>query len=134
MSNIPLTDLRELRIGNYIQTENPLLDEVYYEIVGLSNTLNKIWVKTQIVWGDVAIGSNDFSGIILTKQIMERLRFHEIDGIFIHEKRVPYCVETFNGGFVLKNGNGYHIKPVVYVHSLQNLWQSLTGTELTLKQ
>lgn len=124
--------IKEFRIGNYIQIKNILHDEVYYEIARIHK--DSVWVYILVKFKQIPIDLKIVSNIPITNEWLQKLGFNETDGVFVHEKRVPYYIELFNGSYALKNGNGSFAKPVTHIHMLQNIWYFLTGTELTLKR
>lgn len=123
--------IKEFRIGNYIQIKNILHDEVYYEIAGIHK--DSVWVYIPVKFKQVPVDFKIVSNIPITNEWLQKLGFNETDGVFVHKNRVPYYIELFNGSYVLKNGNGSFAKLVTHIHMLQNIWYFLTGTELTLK-
>lgn len=108
----------ELRIGNWIQ----------WSLTGIEIQMDGM------LWNDL----DQFIPIPLTEEWLERFGF-ERSGSTYRMGKFKYIVselpkgETGYGFFIMYGAFELDIKPR-YVHQLQNLYHSLTGEELTIKE
>lgn len=121
----------ELRIGNY-------LNQVKY-LNGLCNEIRKVTSINKEGFLNVDILSKHiissqpidwFIPIALTEAWIYKFDFINIGGIFTKDKTWFEIENTKNKLWFSTYGNDVEIK---YVHQLQNLYHSLTGEELQLK-
>lgn len=130
----------ELRIGNYI-TYNSLLqkDEVFIVDQRWFGALAGGRRKGEIKPDEEII---NYSGIPLTPEILERCGFANIYmaniwNVYIKGKyRIEETARKNSYAFRLNvNPNeSYYLADVNYLHQLQNLYFSLTGEELEIKE
>lgn len=116
-------DARELRIGNFIN----------YNYLG-STIVSMIESGEDITQAS----SNEYSPIPLTEEWIAKLGISN-NGRNIYSKHgeIDICVNAkvvYIGGCDLPLDNQYFELKCEYVHQLQNLYFSLTGQELTIKQ
>jgi hypothetical protein len=121
----------ELRIGNW----------VYHE-PSVNETTNGEFIVSEInVFDENSINgleSSDVKPIPLTEEWLVKFGFKN-RGLRTTEQR-PFFLFTNNGkGFTYRDGYISFVgvtveKPIMHVHTLQNLYFALTGEELTLKQ
>lgn len=129
-------DIKELRIGNLIEHQGKIVP--VYQIDRKSKTSSKI--------NDVKFENEDtseyFKPIPLTEDWLLRMGFEEVyDSQFrkkfdlISNPRIGFdFAKVFDystmAGF---RHIGEYLYHVIYVHQLQNLYNSLTGKELSIK-
>ena len=126
-----MVDPKELRIGNWIQTNSGILKVV--------NGINYEWEPMEhIVYDDTHIGySNDeLSPIPITPEWLERLGFKS-DQFFDDTRPIFYLGDFYIDWDTLQPQDcGFDIAKIKikYIHQLQNLYHALTGQELTVKE
>jgi hypothetical protein len=112
----------ELRIGNIILYKSYNKPEIVEEIKPIS-------IRT--IKGGSHQGIEYFEAIPITKEWMEKLGFtyNDLNGDSGHWQLLPF--EILHG----EEGYSYDYKiDLKYIHQLQNLYFSLTGQELTIKE
>ncbi len=104
----------ELRIGNWVQ-----IDDLPNEQVTL-----ELFATLAQVPGTIS----KFYGIRLTEEWLEKFGLCENNEyhhyLTFTGKKIHYCVNSFNDEWI----------EIKYVHQLQNLYHSLTGEELKVKE
>ena len=129
----------DLRIGNWVEFDNR-----YFQIDSIATVFPTL--KT-IEFGIGVVDWNNIFGIPLTEKILLDCGFVK-DGLFVGEfvytkSKYFYSMElkllfviTGHNGEVL-NYEGYEVQTsdnqTIYLHELQNLFYSLTKTELIIK-
>lgn len=144
MSNISLTDLRELRIGNYVQrTWDKQIFVISYLKDGYDPMVKNLEGKI--------MPSDSYEGIPISEEWLERFGFTE-EIASPYSDQPAYCIFEdakmliYSSGDLFKRSSytsyiritNWSEPPrqhrINFVHELQNLIHALTGTELTLKQ
>ena len=133
-----MVDPKELRIGNWIQTNSGILKVV--------NGINYEWEPMEhIVYDDTHIGySNDeLSPIPITPEWLERLGFERkyknentIHWVKFSAKHLSFVITECSSlfGMEYKAYGADHCPQIFHIHQLQNLYHALTGQELTVKE
>ena len=114
-------NVKDLRIGNYLRKENTVVQIDARSIFDMS----------------APNGMSKYEPIPLTEEWL--LKFGFIDRYNARwlqdNKMTTWEVTIIDGKFhVTVNGDEYRLCELHYVHELQNVYHSLTGEELTLKQ
>ena len=110
----------ELRIGNLIEINAPIMDKIIVVDVYHISELKK--------------NKDFFQPIPLTEEWLLKFGFNkQIDGFF--RKNNSFMIEVLfhDEGFCVTN-QGVILNHILYLHQLQNLYFALTGTELTLNK
>lgn len=126
----------ELRLGNLINTKNPNMNPFKIEAIEREKAGGYNNFGSFVYWY-----CNDFEPIPLTEEWLLKFGFaHKFDNIYTYPFRISdnlvvemkfegwaENISLFTNGFFSSNS-------VKYVHQLQNLYFSLTGQELTIKE
>lgn len=108
-----MIDVRELRIGNWILAEVYLPSTEYHKLTG-----KDIY--------DIERGVVTVYFIKLTQELLEKCR--------ISRDHLLGDFDVFDNGYLFySNDELINIKPIEYLHQLQNLYFDLTGEELNIK-
>lgn len=124
---------KELRIGNYV---NYFEDSTIFEVVQVESNGLEVKNKNEFTWIEI----ENFEGIPINKEWMLKLGFCEVyidmyeikpnvNGCECFSFHSDYNSVTISDGF----GNDYLVKNIQYIHQLQNLFYSITRTELQCK-
>ena len=112
----------ELRIGNYVYTDNEYIIKSYSPD-GLFNILTKI---------------ENYKPIPLTEEWLLKFGFEDLDTYLkldFGKLSLVYYVDGEKLYLFIDNGEecgSFHLKHIKSVHQLQNLYFALTGKELTI--
>lgn len=126
-----MTQVNELRIGNWVQDENAIIRYVY-----------RIWQggaelsEDEEGFDDLDYDEDEIFGIPLTEEWLLKCRanFEKISND--NECNIQGICFEFdeNLNLIYTAGEGVKLsKPINFVHQLQNLYFALTGEELTIK-
>lgn len=128
-------DARELRIGNLIKKHDGSILGVTHEILGyLTNYKGEMLMTSPPKY--------PFMPIPLTKEWLIKMGFkYRKAGVGGQDSWAAYGAWEIGDCYFqgLKDGKvlyyaRYRLSQCVYVHQLQNLYHSLTGQELTIKE
>ena len=75
---------------------------------------------------------SELSPIPITPEILEKAGFVYVSIIFKYSHKSEIFEVSVNGGEVYFRHNEYEITKMNYLHQLQNLFYSITGTELEI--
>jgi len=116
----------ELRIGNWVN----LYDEFYSEVTGLTNT-SKVWCVNNPTDEGCAWSVDEIKPIPITEEWLVKFGFTKtLDSYFLKGFRV-----RFYEGVSIDYKEIHLFEIINYpIHQLQNLYHSLTGEELTIKE
>lgn len=124
---ISLTDLLK---NNLIQYKGQIMTISGYLT---SFKIDTIFIKSVIDGGEIAVKTNDISGIPITEEWLEKLGFTLKDYEWIWTEDLNLFF-TLNHFYVSTEDVDYPVsKRINYVHELQNAFYWITGTELTIK-
>jgi hypothetical protein len=109
----------ELRIGNYVEYENPHSDRVQVQVKAV----------------DFQIGTHNLHPIPLTEEWLVKFGLEKYDNsdTFNFWYRSIFSVEKDTKKFKVYVKSEYCIAEIEYVHQFQNLIFALTGEELIIK-
>lgn len=117
----------ELRIGNYVLAEQDNIADA----IGVVKWIGRNSVSVKCDTYETGLMKAKFKSIPLTEEWLEKFGFQ------IRDDMMPYLEKL---GLLDNDGKYYYwgeesvdVK-IKYVHQLQNLFHSLTGEELTIKQ
>lgn len=125
----------ELRIGNLIEY-----------LVYPDHSQEEEWVENYVdiqdlQWLNEHPDDKHYRPMKLTEELLKRFGFEQFidfgrkSGLF---DKKPLCGFSYsfntNQVMIMKAGNNYWIPAVLYVHQLQNLYFTITGEELQLKE
>lgn len=120
----------DLRIGNWVMYDNR-----YFQIDSIATVFPTL---NTTEFGIGVVDWNNISGIPLTEKILLDCGF-DTNGIHIFKEFNPRMVLYFNNGNhaemdLIQDGKSISFKysHIKYLHELQNLFYSLTKTELTI--
>jgi hypothetical protein len=125
----------ELRIGNWLLTESGTPQQVAYigETIGFHNNMGGTdkHQKNPIFSYDI----EKIEPILLTPEILEKVGFeHSYDSVLPYQDAYENGYFILNAQFELTDKDGLIIsKQIKYVHQLQNLYFTLTETELKIE-
>lgn len=139
-----MIDIKELRIGNYVNVifekeidrGNGIIEDVEFneivEVTGIDN-LGLIWDEEDREWNE-----KDVSPIPITEEWLIKLGFEK--PVISWICNFSFCSNKFlltewdndKGSWIisLNKNNGVLIDKAKYIHQLQNLYFALTGKEL----
>lgn len=124
----------ELRIGNWINLSvNPNIN--FYgkvlSIGSLEQEFEQIYCECEesFEWAF----KDNYSGIPLTSEIMERCGFRDTMSYYSKGQFFLTKMYLLNGVEICYNAGTAGIRTIKYLHQLQNLYFSLTGSELEIK-
>jgi len=145
-------EIKELRIGNYIQlkSEKDGVNDVFGVVTGITNRKDDDFPKSD---GVVSFYSETNEGtkfseflnpISITEEWLLKFGFKEEDGNLVLDefstKNEEYLVQfnfefLYDGEFVrlMDSWEGIFITEVKYVHQFQNLYFSLIGEDIEFK-
>lgn len=75
----------------------------------------------------------DVCGITLTEEWLKKLGFERIQGWYFYEHSHWIAIELYPDGDFALRIREHQVNIYQHVHTVQNIFHSLTGTELTLK-
>ena len=115
----------ELRIGNWVNFHN---DNTYFEVTEITKEGLGVRNETMDTWIEI----DEFSPVPLTPEILEKCGFKDSEW---EHKTKSECL--FVGNDIIhimdaRDKNYSFTAPCKYLHQLQNLYFSLTGTELII--
>jgi len=122
----------ELRVNNYLEFKDTIFQ---VEIITLTGGLQIYRIDYDSGYQFIIGQVKDFKPIPLTEEWLIRFGFDKKGEQYFK----GYCYEI---GMMLNSNNEWYIDdgirtfdlPLKYVHQLQNLYHSLTGEELTIKE
>jgi len=138
-----LMKAEDLRIGNWVQPE---VEENFFDVMEVltitQDGSDLKGFKKNIHKGYVYGKFGTFKPIPLNEEEFLKLGFeHNLEGLSKTEGRQTIFIPRYNKGddfYVLYQediGCGFNpLRYVEYVHEIQNIWHSLTGSELTIKE
>ena len=119
-----MIDPKELRIGNRLSPRR-VLDPENIPLTGYSICAGHIAYSVERL-------NYDWEAILLNPEILERCGFESVDETtWVTRMNITLC--KGDDGYYLGNLNGQpYSKNQKYLHQLQNLYFSLSGTELEI--
>ncbi len=82
---------------------------------------------------DVPQPAETFTGIPLTEEWLIKLGFERIQGWYFYKHSHWIAIELYPDGDFALRINERQVNIYQHVHTVQNIFHSLTGTELTIK-
>lgn len=127
-----MIDARELRIGNWISGKN----DPYMKVVSI-NVSGDVELRFNGVdsdYGDWHYEEGDLHGIPLSTEILVVAGFSRDGNHWYHRNLSLPVQKTISGGEMVLVPNPLYCLSIEFVHQLQNLYYSLTGQELVIKE
>lgn len=133
-----MIDVRELRIGNIVNDDTNLAQEIGCKVVGIVESISEENIELKYLRsdGDTFYGDEypiNLSPIRLTEELLLmcwtdydpiRKSYYDSPSGFIFQFDGEWCTISYGE---------YRLKAIKYFHQLQNLYFDLTGQELEIK-
>lgn len=136
-------EAKDLRIGNYIDSENNDCD-FYIRVTEISD--EELFTDVYGTQGSTNVWINQAKPLPITEQWLLKFGFEEKDFEAMDYIPETYYSKISNNGdkinigtqpyynFTLNYDGDFCSNEILYVHQLQNLYFALTGEELILKE
>lgn len=132
-----MIDVRELRIGNIVNDDTNLAQEIGCKVVGIIESISEENIELKYLRsdGDTFYGEEhprNLSPITLTEELRLKLGFSQMSNTD-SDGKIKLSIFCDNDILYLTlNWNNYQIfkDPIKYLHQLQNIYFDLTGKEL----
>lgn len=132
-----MIDIRELRIGNIVNDDTNLSQEIGCKVVGIVESISEENIELKYLRsdGDTFYGEEhprSLSPIPLTEELRLKLGFSQMNNTDSDGKIKLSIVCDDDILYLTLNWNSYQIfkDPIKYLHQLQNIYFDLTGKEL----